>query len=348
MEETHTPAAPAFVSLGMVLRDELHLPGGKVLHHVIGGSGAYSTLGARLVTRPEDAHEIGCFILAGHDFPAEVVERFRDWGLTMEMSVDERRESTRGLLEYHDEAFGRKSFRYLTAPLQPSARDLPATFVASLSFHMLLPPEKVPTEIHELLARRTHTLGDDEARRRPLVVWEPHPGLCTEEHLDAHLRACRSTDVLSPNHLELLALFGEPATTELDAKLLETLCARILTSAASSSSSSSALQAVVIRAGEHGCLVAQTDRMTWLPPFFQDSSRVVDATGGGNTFLGAFAVALARSGDLVEAAIQANVAASFAIEQIGLPSRASLDGSGEVWNGARVCDRLREYRGRLE
>jgi len=41
-----------------------------------------------------------------------------------------------------------------------------------------------------------------------------------------------------------------------------------------------------------------------------------------------------------------NVASSFAIEQIGLPSCKLSDGE-EKWNGARVLQRLSEHRARV-
>ncbi|KXJ95396.1 Ribokinase-like protein [Microdochium bolleyi] len=58
----------------------------------------------------------------------------------------------------------------------------------------------------------------------------------------------------------------------------------------------------------------------WIPAYHTDKDRVVDPTGGGNTFLGGLAVALARGKSLEEAAAWGAVAASFAIEQVGMPT----------------------------
>ncbi|KAL8382702.1 hypothetical protein RB595_006474 [Gaeumannomyces hyphopodioides] len=78
------------------------------------------------------------------------------------------------------------------------------------------------------------------------------------------------------------------------------------------------------------------------------AAAVVDPTGGGNAFLGGLAVAMARGRPAEDAALWATVAASFAIEQVGLPVLAvGADGSGETWNGVRVEDRVGEYFGRL-
>lgn len=93
---------------------------------------------------------------------------------------------------------------------------------------------------------------------------------------------------------------------------------------------------------------------TWFPAYHGPDtvgeggqSRVVDPTGGGNCFLGALAVALARGHDMHEATAWASVAASFAIEQVGMPILSQDDEGNETWNGVCVRDRLRDFMTRL-
>ncbi|KAH9897218.1 Ribokinase-like protein [Xylariomycetidae sp. FL2044] len=85
----------------------------------------------------------------------------------------------------------------------------------------------------------------------------------------------------------------------------------------------------------------------WIPAYHTDPEKVVDPTGGGNTFLGGLAVALARGKNLEEAAAWGSVAASFAIEQVGTPILAVDDEGQETWNGVRVEDRFEEFKTRL-
>lgn len=85
----------------------------------------------------------------------------------------------------------------------------------------------------------------------------------------------------------------------------------------------------------------------WLPAYHDNKSRVVDPTGGGNTFLGAMAVALARGQTVEEAALWGTVAASFAIEQVGMPQLDHNEKNEETWNGAKVNDRLENLKNRL-
>ncbi|KAI0541101.1 Ribokinase-like protein [Xylaria digitata] len=76
-------------------------------------------------------------------------------------------------------------------------------------------------------------------------------------------------------------------------------------------------------------------------------AKVVDPTGGGNTFLGGLAVALARGKGLEEAAAWGSVAASFAIEQVGVPTLGYDNEGRETWNGVSVDERFEEFKTRL-
>ncbi len=86
---------------------------------------------------------------------------------------------------------------------------------------------------------------------------------------------------------------------------------------------------------------------SWIPAYYLDSSKVVDPTGGGNAFLGGLAIALARGKGLEEAARWGSVSASFAIEQVGMPVLGQDEQGREVWNGARVDERLEEFERRV-
>ncbi|KAI0132033.1 MAK32 protein [Xylariales sp. AK1849] len=86
----------------------------------------------------------------------------------------------------------------------------------------------------------------------------------------------------------------------------------------------------------------------WIAAYHTDKEKVIDPTGGGNTFLGGLAVALARGKGLEEAAAWGSVAASFAIEQVGTP-KLEIDGEGrEIWNGISIDERYEEFKTRLD
>ena len=85
----------------------------------------------------------------------------------------------------------------------------------------------------------------------------------------------------------------------------------------------------------------------WIPAYHEDSTRVVDPTGGGNAFLGGLSVALARGKSIEEAVVCGSVSASFVIEQVGLPTLGKDDDGNETWNGQRPDDRVDEFQRRM-
>lgn len=105
-------------------------------------------------------------------------------------------------------------------------------------------------------------------------------------------------------------------------------------------------RAVVVRCGEHGCLVVSRPHnpRRFLPYHDSTSVSVLDPTGAGNAFLGGFAIGLAETDDLAEAAIRGAVSASFAVEQISLPVLLDAAHEPEMWNRTEVASRLERYR----
>lgn len=185
---------------------------------------------------------------------------------------------------------------------------------------------------------------------RPLFIWEPVPDLCTREEFTQSCEALKHVDVVSPNHSELGALFGQNTNGEshVEYRTIEKLCDEWLQMGIGSNGQG----AIVVRAGKDGCLVARQGVRKWLPAYFNsaDQSKVIDPTGGGNTFLGGLAVGLVRNGGLgnvEEAAAWGSVSASFAIEQIGCPQLSRRE-NDELWNDDRVEQRLSKFKERLD
>lgn len=190
-----------------------------------------------------------------------------------------------------------------------------------------------------------------QSQPRPLFVWEPVPDLCTPEELANCFEALKCIDVVSPNHSELGSFFGKDCNSEnhVNFRLIEQLCGQWLQSGIGPDGQGG----IVVRSGKDGCLVARPGFQKWLPAYHQSADKVVDPTGGGNGFLGGLAIGLVRAGaapgveHLAEAAAWGSIAASFAIEQVGMPALA-LSPEGETWNGVRVEDRLLEFKHRLD
>lgn len=245
----------------------------------------------------------------------------------------------------HEVTFPEKTFRYTTERLQPMPSDLVSSpMLSSSAFHFLASPDVVQKQILQLLSLR-ESRGIES---HPLLVWEPLPGSCKPELRDEHFAAAKLVDVFSPNHLEFQALFEDsvPPSAKglLDRKSLESHTESFLDRGIGPDGRG----AVIIRAGGDDYLVSSDSipgRHKWLPAFYDSDSTVVDATGAGNTFLGALTFAMSACGhDVVEASALASVAAGFSLQQIGLPNLCTESESHDHWNGDTFAGRYETYR----
>ncbi|KAL4734870.1 putative PfkB family kinase [Aspergillus similis] len=332
----------SFTSLGLLVLDEIRFPGQEPMTDILGGSGAYASLGARLFLPPPLGRSLGWMMNIGNDFPEQTRRYLESWGATMTVKEESSKPSTRGLLEYKDTTFGPKDFTYTTSILQVDVSSLTSTpLITSKAYHFLESPPNIKRRISELLALR-QSFGIPN----PLIIWEPAPHSCKAENLQPCIEATRMVNVFSPNHLELARLFGEPLSTcFLVKEKIESMALRFLST--NNGVGPDGKGVVIVRAGEEGCLVcARHIPPTWLPPFYRyGHDKVVDLTGAGNAFLGAFAIGYLQTGDAVQASCYGSIGASFALEQVGLPQLASDEGAfGELWNGENVLERLREYQ----
>ncbi|KAE8383132.1 putative PfkB family kinase [Aspergillus bertholletiae] len=333
----------SFTSLGLVVLDEIRLPNAKPLTDILGGSGAYATLGARLFLPHPQSHSLGWMVHVGSDFPRPIEDRLQSWGVTLILQRESNIPSTRGLLEYKDSTFGPKEFKYTTPILAIEDNSLKNTPpLKSRAYHYLETPQNIITRLLSILALR----GKAGAVERPLIIWEPAPYSCRVENLESCLDAARMVDVFSPNHLELAALFGQSRPAVADKDKIESQARRFLDSGVGPGGKG----IIIVRAGECGCVIVSRDMSPiWLPPFYRSrpgekpDAKVVDPTGAGNAFLGAFAIGYLQTGSIVEAACYGTVGASFTLEQVGMPERSN-DTEEELWNGASVFSRLHEYQ----
>ena len=160
-----------------------------------------------------------------------------------------------------------------------------------------------------------------------------------------------NVDVFSPNHLELLSLFGNQVEP-FSKSTLEELSNRCLGSGIGPDGQG----IIVVRAGEHGCLLMRRDcEAVWIPPYYgaegmrDGQDKIVDTTGAGNAFLGGLAVGYNETNSWVEACYYGTVAASFVLEQIGVPVLEKVSETGsELWNGEDARARLAVFQGLLE
>lgn len=217
--------------------------------------------------------------------------------------------------------------------------------------------------VRGILDRRKADDAKQSKSSRPLFIWEPIPDLCTPENIDTFRKAIQQIDILSPNSEELAGFFAGQC------KSLDHMAARLLEWGIGPSNNGS----LVVREGKDGCSVFSKGPSIHLAayhtPAVESQSKVVDPTGGGNAFLGALAMALSGVAcphmaeanrllaldknptlepfsDLTISLVYATVAASFVIEQPGMPTYRVQGDGNETWNGECFGSRLKAYLSR--
>jgi len=115
----------------------------------------------------------------------------------------------------------------------------------------------------------------------------------------------RMVDVLTPNETEAQILTGVEVTDEDSAR------------AASENLLEHGVKAVILTMGAKGFLLADNDRMEFVPAIKVDA---VDATAAGDAFTGSLAVGLAGGQTLYDAALFANNVAALSVTKMGAQS----------------------------
>ncbi|KAI5846378.1 Ribokinase-like protein [Morchella snyderi] len=371
-----------FTTLGMFIIDEIHSgpPNARtVVRDAIGGAGTYSIIGARLFSPPPYSHRIGWIVDAGRDFPPAIRAQLKALDTNLLLRESHDRLTTRGWNSYGSGSGGaddHREFRYLTPKKRLEADDLiVARLVVAKTIHFICSPVRAQMVAYELCGILDDCRPGAGAATR--FIWEPVPDLCTPEHRLDMYKTLKLVHVVSPNHAELAGFYGieDPADNSSRATI-EALTAKLVAAGIGPQHTGAA----IVRCGKMGCLVASRGRaLVWLPAYYSPTptttptprgegggvgvggagagddnhEKVVDPTGGGNTFIGGVAIGLVRyPGNFVMAAAMGAVAASFAIEQIGIPVLEKADaGAGrraERWNGVEVGRRFEEYRARVE
>ena len=194
--------------------------------------------------------------------------------------------------------------------------------------------------ITRILSRR-QKIGKKD---KPLFLWEPVPDVCSPDDWEACILAMRMVDVTSPNINEAARFLGQTIDEEQPFSKFKVNVENLAREYIVHFGDHEQRRAAVFRCGRHGCLVATRSMMEWLPAYHQTAEMVVDPTGGGNAFCGGFCAGWVHShGDLRTAAAYGNIAASFVIEQLGLP-RLDYGAESEMWNGDAVDRRLVTYK----
>ncbi|ORY22988.1 Ribokinase-like protein [Naematelia encephala] len=311
----------------------------------IGGGGIFAMTAARLFLPPSS-----CSLLVdkGADFPPQFERQLREFGYDMVWFRPRSGPTTRAVNIYSGTRIGEghQSFQYLSPQLHLFLRNLilpPSPFATQHLpewIHVVCNCERARAIVDEMIYIRNGHLEEGLGKGwKGQMIWEPLGKACRAEELEEILHLAPSFAVFSPNLLELQTILSikptEPATLK-DAEFAAHAFRDKL------AGSGRDVPAIVVRAGELGSYTLSTTWTGWVPAFWGEDGqdKVVDVTGGGNGYLGGFMAGLLISdGNMRTASIYGSTAASFAIEQRGLP-RLSNTPHGERWNDDDPWQRL--------
>lgn len=247
------------------------------------------------------------------------------------------------------------AFKFTTEKIRVDETQLDESMLLSRCFHMVCMPSRCIKLVEGITAERKRVCTQKGVHiAEPQFVWEPTPDSCTPDGLDAILKATQYVDIISPNHTELAAMFTDAKLEQVECdgdKLMNNRCETLLAKGFKEKAG-----AVVVRCGSRGCYIRSWKERRMCPAFHQPSTgvkSVVDPTGAGNTFLGGFCVGLVEEcmdglTHLENGAVYGTVAASFAVEQTGLPKLTpQVDMGRELWNDDSVQERLNKLIDRL-
>ncbi len=280
-----------------VIIDDIVFHDGRTLMGVLGGGGPQTAFGMKLWA----AGGVGLCGGVGMDFPAEAQTWLEMMGIdTAGLRRDPAHNSLRAWQII--EADGRRTQVWrtqgATIPTHLALRpeQVPDAYWPARGFHFGVHPESPNLHIMHTLRAHGITVSVEpfRAASRPL----------RKEELHALLTAC---DIFSPNLVEAETLVGPGEPRALTQRLLD-----------------AGAPIVALRMGAEGSLVqrAATGEVWQVPAV---ATHVVDPVGAGNAYCGALLVGWLETGDLRRAGMCAAVAASFLVEQYGLPAtRADL------------------------
>ncbi|MBI5669145.1 MAG: hypothetical protein HZC41_14165 [Chloroflexi bacterium] len=280
-----TNTAPRLVGIGAVFIDDIVLPTGQTYMGQLGGGVVHALMGAALWSeRP------GIVAVTGQGLPETARAR-------LEQHLD-----TTGLRElplpqmrawqiFEDDGTRRELYRVreiepFTQGAQPE--HFPSEYQTSTGFYLLQGFDGIRAWLDVLPG---------------LILWEPLqqvmlPG-CRKQ-LREVLQTGR-VDIVSPNRAEASAIYGNLSPDELLDMLFE-----------------DGANVVALRLGARGSLVGSRASGERVAVGTYPVKQIIDQTGAGNTYCGAFLLGMVQGKRLAEAGAMGAVAASFCIEHVGV------------------------------
>ncbi len=271
--------------------------------NILGGSASYACAAASLFS------PTGMVGVVGEDFPTEHEDLYRHFAIDLSGLQKKPGETFRWSGVYRDNMDERDTlstelnvFADFNPEIPPTYREAPFLFLAN---------------IHPAL----QLLVLDQMQSSFVLLDTMDLWINTE--LELLTQVIRRVDLLAVNESEAKQLTGERFLPVAARKLLDL-----------------GPDYVLIKKGEHGCMLFSNDRTILLPAY--PLASVIDPTGAGDAFAGGMIGALASTdrvdtATLREAMVAGSIVASFAVEAFSLDRLQTLSRS-------ELNERIRLYR----
>ncbi|MDG1101534.1 MAG: PfkB family carbohydrate kinase [Saprospiraceae bacterium] len=284
----------SLLTIGTLAFDTIETPHGKA-DMVIGGSCTYISHAASYFT-----NNINLSAIVGGDFPQEEIKALEDKGVNMEgLQIKSDGKTFFWAGKYHEDMNQRDTLVTDLNVLEDFDPQLPESYKSS-KYVMLgnLTPDIQNSVLDQLDGSQKLVVMDT------MNFW-------IDIALDSLKKAIARVDILTINDEEARMLTGEYSLVNAAAAIHKM-----------------GPKCLVIKKGEHGCLLFSEGNMFYAPAM--PLAQVFDPTGAGDTFAGGFMGYLAKTDDISfdnmkKAIVYGSAMASFCVEEFSIDRLKKLD-----------------------
>lgn len=284
----------SLLTIGTLAFDTIETPHGKA-DMVIGGSCTYISHAASYFT-----NNINLSAIVGGDFPQEEIKALEDKGVNMEgLQIKSDGKTFFWAGKYHEDMNQRDTLVTDLNVLEDFDPQLPKSYKSS-KYVMLgnLTPDIQNSVLDQLDGSQKLVVMDT------MNFW-------IDIALDSLKKAIARVDILTINDEEARMLTGEYSLVNAAAAIHKM-----------------GPKCLVIKKGEHGCLLFSEGNMFYAPAM--PLAQVFDPTGAGDTFAGGFMGYLAKTDDISfdnmkKAIVYGSAMASFCVEEFSIDRLKKLD-----------------------
>ncbi|MBK8139050.1 MAG: hypothetical protein IPK52_25065 [Chloroflexi bacterium] len=272
------------ISIGSVFIDDIVYPDGRTTMGILGGGAVHAASGMVLWgERPGLAARIGTGIPA---YVQPLLKRYFDLEGLSPVNFPQ----VRAWQVFEADGSRRELLRVdIVQPFRdgPSPQSLPLSWQKAAGMYMVLDG--------------TNFLRWRNQYAEPKMLWEPNQPYMVRDHAAEFKKLLNRNDIVSPNLLEAREVYGFLSAESLVREMLK-----------------NGAGTVVLRMGDQGSLVGTRASSSLIHVPAVPVEQIVDVTGAGNAYCGAFLAGWLQTGSALQAARWAAVAGSFTIEANGI------------------------------